>query len=87
MEETEGRYINLFSDFIPQEEKNNFVGAEAVYSYTNNDNPAFPTLGMEAELQTGITSNLENSNTFGYLIPTLGFAYKIITKWAISFCH
>jgi hypothetical protein len=77
LEQTEGRFINLFSDFIPQEERNRFIGAEAIYSYINSDNPAFPALGMEAVLQTGITSNLENSNTFGYLIPTLGIAYKI----------
>ncbi|MEP0133698.1 MAG: metallophosphoesterase [Eudoraea sp.] len=85
LEETQGRYINLFSDFIPQEEKNNFLGAEAVYSYTNSDNPAFPTLGMDVELKTGITSNLDNSDTFGYVIPTLGFAYKISPNGQLVF--
>ena len=39
--------------------------------------PAFPTLGMQFLLRTGYVSNVDNSNAFGYLIPSLAFNYKL----------
>ncbi|MGB5172028.1 MAG: metallophosphoesterase [Eudoraea sp.] len=77
LEKTEGRYINLFSSLVPQEERNNFFSTEAAYRYKIRDNKTFPTFGMEFELLTGFTTNIENSDAFGYFKPTLGFHYKI----------
>lgn len=77
LDETEGRFINEFDAIIPQEERNNFFTAEAAYIYRNLDTPAFPTLGMEVSLTTGLTMNTDEEDTFGYLIPELTFHHKI----------
>jgi len=77
VEETEGRYINQFiGDNV--DVSNDFIGIEAVYNYENKDNDAFPTLGMQTTLRAGYKSNIDNSNNFAYLIPELGFDYKLI---------
>ncbi len=77
VEETEGRFINQFiGDNV--DVSNNFIGSEMVYSYINKDNDAFPTLGMETKLTAGYKANLKNPNNFGYIIPELGFDYKLI---------
>jgi len=56
----------------------NFLNAEASYTFENTDNPAFTTMGMKTELQVGYTSNLEKSNDFGYAIPSISFDYKLV---------
>ncbi len=77
VEETEGRFINQFiGDNI--DVSNNFLGAEVSYSFENYGNIAFPTLGMKTSLVFGYKSNIDNSNEFTYLIPQLGFDYKLI---------
>ncbi len=77
LDKTEGRYINLFSSIVPQEVRNNFLSAEIAYRYQIYDSKTFPTFGMEFELLSGYTSNIENSNSFGFFKPTMGFHYKI----------
>ncbi len=83
---TEDRFINslIGPDFI-QGETDNFIGAEAHYSFHHNDNPAFPTLGMQLDVQTGFKSNVDNSNAFGYVIPSLGFDYKLAADGKLVF--
>ena len=76
IEKTEGRYINTFiGDNTEVEDK--FVGAELAYGFESRDNEAFPTLGMETNLQVGYKSNIDNSEGFGYIIPSLAFDYKL----------
>jgi hypothetical protein len=82
----EDRFINLVpSTIVGQGETNSFIGVEAHYLFHHNDNPAFPTLGMQAELETGFKSNIDNSNAFGYIIPTLGFDYKLSADGKLVF--
>jgi len=76
IEKTEGRYINTFiGDNTEVEDK--FVGIELAYGFESRDNKAFPTLGMETNLQVGYKSNVDNSDGFGYIIPSLAFDYKL----------
>ncbi len=85
LDKTEGRYINLFSSIVPQEVRNKFFSAEGSYRYTNSDNRTFPTFGMEFEFITGYTTNIENSNSFGYFKPSIDFTYKISSDGRLVF--
>ncbi len=78
VEETEGRFINdrFIGDNI--EIENDFYGIDAKYQYENYDNEAFPTLGMMVALQTGYKNNVDKSKGFAYIIPELGFDYKLM---------
>ncbi len=89
VEETAGRFINEFLQ-TTQEIDKGFIGVDALYEYKNQDSEAFPTLGMLFSIQSGYKINPEmQEQRFGYLIPTLGFDYKLIssgklvlaTKW------
>jgi len=74
VDNTNGRYIattNLTN-------KNTFLGAEAHYNFENQDNSAFPTLGMKADITFGYKSNTESNASFGYVIPALSFDYKLV---------
>lgn len=76
VEETEGRFINtIIGDNIDVYSK--FIGAELTYGFENRDNKAFPTLGMETYIQVGYKSNIEESNAFTYIKPSLAFDYKL----------
>jgi hypothetical protein len=55
-----------------------FYGVDAAYHFENKDDKAFPTLGMQLGLQVGYKNNLASSKGFGYVIPNLGFDYKLI---------
>jgi len=78
VEKTNNRFINTFYLENGEENQEDFVGVEAMYSYQNKDNEAFPTLGMQTSLQFGYTSNLGESKGFAYFIPELGFDYKLV---------
>lgn len=78
VEETQDRFINTFYVANGESSTATFVGADAEYNFENRDNDAFPTLGMEANLQVGYRSNLDESNSFGYIIPSLAFDYKLV---------
>ncbi|GAA4936983.1 metallophosphoesterase [Algibacter agarivorans] len=77
VEDTTGRYIN---NFIPDNTEINdeFYGIDAQYYFENKDNDAFPTLGMQFGLQIGYKNNVDTSKGFAYIIPELGFDYKLI---------
>ena len=68
VEETNDRFINTFYVANGIENQKDFVGADAIYTYQNKDNDAFPTLGMQTSLQIGYKSNLEESKGFAYFI-------------------
>ncbi|WP_317235738.1 metallophosphoesterase [Aestuariivivens insulae] len=79
VEETEGRFINQFiGDNV--DINNSFVGAEVAYHYENTDNRAFTTMGMQIGLTAGYKSNLDNANNYTYVIPELGFTYKLMAN-------
>jgi hypothetical protein len=77
VEESEGRFIN---EFIGDnaEINNKYYGVDANYQYANSNSNAFPTLGMMFGLQVGYKNNVDSSKGFGYVIPELGFDYKLV---------
>ncbi|MDO6515717.1 metallophosphoesterase [Zobellia uliginosa] len=93
VEETDNRFINTYYQANGEETANKFVGVDAEYSYANTDNEAFPTMGMSTSLVAGYKRSVDNGNTFGYVVPSLGFDYKLIpsgrlvlaTKWKAHF--
>ena len=94
VEETSGRFINTFYVVNGGEVRKNFLGVDAQYSYENQDNAAFPTLGMATSLHIGYKADTSGDNaSFGYVIPSLSFDYKLVpsgrlvlaTKWKAHF--
>jgi hypothetical protein len=81
IEKTAGRYIATTT----LANKNTFWGAEAHYNFENQDNKAFPTLGMKADFKIGYTSNAKNNANFSYFIPSLSFDYKLISSGQLVF--
>ena len=77
VEETENRFINDYYDLTGEDNEKSFLGFEGSYTYENRDNDAFPTLGMEFDLRGGYKSQLESSNSFAYLVPSIAFDYKL----------
>ncbi len=94
VEQTEGRFIDDFYTQTGLDTENSFVGADAEYSYSNNDNEGFPTIGMATSVQVGYKSSTENSGQgFGFVIPSFSLDYKVIpsgrlvvaSKWRAHF--
>ena len=77
IENTNGRFVSTLypTDFDP--ERDNFINTEVSYEFTNVDEKAFPTLGIDFKIALGYTNNLKNSNNYSYVIPSLGIAYKL----------
>lgn len=78
VEESNDRFINTFYVENGADNHKSFVGADALYSYENRDNEAFPTMGMQTSLHVGYKTNIDESRGFGYVIPGIGFDYKLI---------
>jgi hypothetical protein len=78
---TTGRYIATTA----LANKNTFWGTEAHYNFENEDNKAFPTLGMKADFTIGYTSNTTTKANFSYFIPSLSFNYKLIPSGQLVF--
>ncbi len=93
VEETQDRYINRFYVLNGEESTNNFLGVNTEYTYANTDNEAFPTMGMATSVQLGYKTNLDNGNSFGYIVPSFSLDYKLIpngrlvlaSKWKAHF--
>lgn len=93
VEETENRFINTFYQMNGEETQKRFVGFDFEYGYENSDNPAFPTLGMATSLHMGFKTETTGEGSFGYIIPSLSFDYKLVpsgklvlaTKWKAHF--
>ncbi len=81
VERTNGRFLaDQLEEEDPLFDKQDFIGTKFSYRYSNVDNSAFPTLGMLFNLDAGFLTNTSNSNSFAYLIPELGFDYRLSSK-------
>jgi len=94
VEETDERFINTFYQANGEESSRSFLGIDSEYTYENSDNQAFPTMGMTTSLQVGYKTEVSGQGgTFGYIIPSLSFDYKLVpngkfvlaTKWKAHF--
>jgi len=80
VQETINRFITDFLN-TQDEIEQNFFGVDAKYYYENQDNKAFPTLGMMTSLQVGFKFNGDQTDRgFAYIIPQLGFDYKLVSN-------
>ncbi|WP_179333603.1 metallophosphoesterase [Winogradskyella costae] len=79
IQNSDNRFVsdnNLLPSYVFDEE--HFGGINASYTYSNYDNEAYPTNGMNFSIETGYKDNLEVSNrNFGYLITDIAFARKL----------
>lgn len=58
-----------------------FGTLEGIFNYRSADDPFNPTLGMNFDLSTGVTDNLnDNSRVFGFLKSRIGFYNTLITS-------
>ena len=81
VEETEDRFIDGFFTDQGRDTEQDFFGVNASYEYSNSDNEAFPTIGMNIVLEGGYTANISDSDrAFGYFIPSLSFDYKLVSS-------
>jgi len=84
VERTEGRFLDDVigasnnPDLLAVFDKQDFYGVDAVYHFENKDNEAFPTLGLQLSIQAGYKNNVSRSKGFAYIVPELGFDYKLI---------
>jgi len=86
VDRTANRFISLAINPLDQVFSNqNFLSGELSYHFKNVDNEAFPTLGMEINVATGYTANIDQSNGFGYLKPSLSFDYPLVNSGRIVF--
>jgi predicted phosphodiesterase len=78
VQNTSDRFIALTT--IPDRvfENQNYISTDFTYRFENSDNKAFPTLGLKTSLQIGFKSNLDTHRSFSYLIPVVGFDYKLV---------
>ncbi|MBT8270775.1 MAG: outer membrane protein assembly factor, partial [Bacteroidia bacterium] len=77
IENTSGRFINEFIGSNPDLDRDNFIGLDIHYGFSNADNEAFPTLGMVFDLLFGYRNNLNSEKDFSYLIPSLAVDHKL----------
>ncbi|MFT5751422.1 MAG: hypothetical protein ACI828_002560 [Flavobacteriales bacterium] len=76
LQDDANRFItNDFTAPLPDYfEGQTFAGIEGGYAYTNADNPANPSRGMDFKLTVGSKMNLEDTDRiYGYISPSLGF--------------
>ncbi|NAS31346.1 phosphoesterase [Flavobacteriaceae bacterium R38] len=87
VENTAGRFIGTLAAGVPNSvfDNQSFAGGELVYGFKNFNDRANPNLGMAFEIATGYKTNLDNSNSFGYLIPQLRFTSKIDPQGVVVF--
>lgn len=78
IQKTENRFAESYYNDNERSLKNNFTGIEAKYNFENKDNNAFPTLGMETNLEGGFKANVSYFDIFAYLKPSIAFDYKLI---------
>ncbi|MBT8287959.1 MAG: phosphoesterase [Flavobacteriaceae bacterium] len=77
VERTIGRFIATIPENDPLFDKQKYFGLDAKYEFVNKNDSTFPTLGLLAALQAGYKNNFDSDNGFGYIIPELGFNYKL----------
>ncbi len=80
VERTENRFIAQLPSDSPLFEDQNFVGLNSKYKYEVRDDDAFPTLGMQFQIEAGMLMNTQTQQGFSYLIPELGFTHKLVSS-------
>ncbi len=83
VERTENRFIEIFPEDNAVFDKQDFYGAEVSYEFANKDNDAFPTLGMQFNVIAGYKNNVSTEKGFAYVIPELGFDYKLVPSGSV----
>lgn len=78
VERTRNRFIEVFPEDNELFDQQDFWGIDAKYSFVNKDKNAFPTLGFQISMQAGYKNNVSTEKGFSYLIPEIGFDYKLI---------
>jgi len=78
VDRTEDRFIELLPADNPLFDEQDFWGIDAKYSFVNKDREAFPTQGFQISLQAGYKNNVSTEKGFSYLIPEIGFDFKVI---------
>ena len=84
VQDTPGRFITSGLGFIIGDpdffERKFYANLDLHYTYESYDNKVNPTRGMKFDLQTGTTTNVEDTDlTFGYINTNLGF-YSAISR-------
>ncbi|WP_438424024.1 metallophosphoesterase [Aquimarina macrocephali] len=84
VQDTQDRFVTSGLDFVTADpvffERKYFTNLDVMYKFESYDNDINPTRGMLFKLQTGVRTNVEDSNrTYGYIYPRLGF-YNSITR-------
>jgi hypothetical protein len=86
VERTQGRFISVAfpagSEVFGQQ---NYITTEVGYSYENKDNDSYPRMGMAFDVKAGYTRNLDQSNGFPYLKPSIEFDHRIDKSGIIVF--
>ncbi|WP_299366615.1 metallophosphoesterase [Winogradskyella sp.] len=80
VERTEGRFIGTLPADDAVFDMQDFYGVDAKYQFVNKDDDAFPTLGFQTTLHVGYRNNVDTEKGFGYIIPELGFNYKLVSS-------
>ncbi len=78
VERTENRFIELLAPDDAVFDHQDFWGIDVKYSFINKDREAFPTLGFKIKMQAGYKNNVSTEKGYTYIIPELGFDYKLI---------
>ena len=78
IENTMDRFINDFVGTDSDLERDEFIGADINYNFSNSDNSAFPTLGLNFDLLFGYRSNVNNSRNYSFFVPSLAVNYKLV---------
>ena len=66
VEESTDRFINTFYVENGADNHKQFAGLDAIYTFQNKDNEAFPAMGMQTSLQVGYKTNIEASRAMAY---------------------
>ena len=76
VDKTPGRFIETIPEV--SDERQDFVGVNAIYKYENYDNDALQTMGMKFAVETGWKTNLGvKDEQNAYIRPELSFSHKL----------
>ncbi len=80
VENKSDRFISNLPSNTSFFQRQNYLGTEVNYSYSNKDNAAFPTLGFETNITAGYKKNIDEQdfdNNFAYLFPNVAINHKL----------
>lgn len=86
VENTTGRFISSIGNASLFDRKS-FVGTELNYRFKNYNDVAYPTLGLDIQLQTGLTLNTEDTKqSFSHIKPSISFVHKLSNneRWVLA---